>query len=198
MPFEHWLNNISVCKEVLALSSKEQQKLLGEKRRQLILEWLKNSREPITGSNLARQANVSRQVIVQDISLLKAMNHPIMATPQGYIYIGQNREEEQVKQIIPCIHLPKDTREELYIMVDHGVTVLDVTVEHPIYGELTASLMHKSRHDVDQFIEKLESTGASLLSELTSGIHLHTVQAETKEQIEQMCLRLQEAGFLLS
>lgn len=179
------------------MASNEQQKLLGDERRRLILEWLQKTREPITGSDLARRANVSRQVIVQDISLLKAMNHPIIATPQGYIYLG-TKEDKEIRQVIPCIHSPKDTREELYIMVDHGVTVLDVIVEHPIYGELTASLMHKSRHDVDQFIEKLEATGASLLSELTSGIHLHTVQAETKEQIEQMCLRLQEAGFLLS
>ncbi|MGC7477980.1 3H domain-containing protein, partial [Pandoraea pneumonica] len=77
------------------------------------------------------------------------------------------------------------------------VTVKDVSVEHPIYGDITASLMHRSRRDVDQFITKLEETGASLLSKLTGGVHLHTIEADSVRQLDEACAALQQAGYLL-
>lgn len=178
------------------MTNKEHSKLLGKERRKLILQWLQESETPITGSIIAKKTNVSRQVIVQDISLLKAKNQPIIATAQGYIYLG-NQEQTGIKQVVACRHLPEATKGELLIMVDHGVTVVDVIVEHPIYGEITASLMLKNRQDVHQFINKVSETQASLLSELTDGVHLHTVKAETKKQIEDMCQSLKKAGFLL-
>ncbi|MHA4790996.1 HTH domain-containing protein, partial [Klebsiella pneumoniae] len=67
---------------------KKERKLLGEERRALILQWLKENHRPMTGTELANKTNVSRQVIVQDISLLKARNEPIIATSQGYLYLS--------------------------------------------------------------------------------------------------------------
>ncbi len=175
-----------------------QQKVLGEKRRDLILQWLKESKEPITASVLADKTNVSRQVIVQDISLLKAREEPIMATSQGYIYIDQSNEDRGFRRIIVCCHQPEDTLEELNIIVDHGVMVKDVTVEHPVYGEITAPLVLGSRRDVQLFLEKVRSTNAALLSELTDGIHLHTIEAETTDQLDEVCSALDRAGYLLT
>lgn len=171
-------------------------KILGEERRHLILHWLKQSDHPLTGGELASRTNVSRQVIVQDISLLKATNIPIIATSQGYVYLKPDISN-QYKRIIACQHHPDDTEDELNILVDHGVTVRDVIVEHPIYGELTASLMVQSRFDVSHFIKKMKETNASLLSELTDGIHLHTIEAGNTVAIDQACKALKKAGYLL-
>lgn len=172
-------------------------KIGGEERRNFILRWLKDSNEPLTGQFLAEKTNVSRQVIVQDISLLKAKNEPIIATSSGYIYLNENGATYPYKKIIACHHLPQNSKEELLILVDHGIFVRDVIIEHSIYGELTASLMIKNRRDVNEFINKMERTNASYLSDLTDGVHLHTVEAETLEQLNDAVNALQDAGFLL-
>ncbi|QHA92745.1 transcription repressor NadR [Bacillus sp. N1-1] len=173
------------------------EKILGENRRSLLLQWLKESEKPLTGSDLSKRTNVSRQVIVQDISLLKARNEPIIATSQGYIMFNTERENRKYEQVIACKHSPKDTKNELYTIVDHGGTVKDVTVEHPLYGHLTASLFVGNRLEADQFLSKLSMTNASLLSELTSGVHLHTIEANSKTQLEAVIQALKEQGFLL-
>ncbi len=172
-------------------------KILGETRRELIVNWLKTSDAPITGGELAKRTNVSRQVIVQDISILKARKHPILATAQGYMYM-QAEQPVRVSQIIACKHTPSETKEELFLLVDHGVTVQQVIVEHAIYGEISASLMLSTRRDVEQFCAKVASTQASLLSNLTDGVHLHLLEAETKEQLTQAIEALNERGFILN
>ena len=173
------------------------EKILGENRRSLLLQWLKESEKPLTGSDLSRRTNVSRQVIVQDISLLKARNEPIIATSQGYILFNTDGKNRKHEQVIACKHSPKDTKNELYTIVDHGGTVKDVTVEHPLYGHLTASLFVGNRLEADQFLSKLSMTNASLLSELTSGVHLHTIEANSKAQLEAVIQALKEQGLLL-
>ncbi|PWA10719.1 transcription repressor NadR [Pueribacillus theae] len=173
------------------------EKILGDERRALILKWLKEEGKPITGSALAKRTNVSRQVIVQDISLLKAKNEPIVATAQGYLYMEQPPAKPPFQWVIAVKHKPEDTRKELEILVDHGVTVRDATIEHPVYGDLTGSLMISSRRDVDLFIKKMKSAKASLLSELTDGVHMHTLDAENEEQLQEACHALEKAGFLL-
>ncbi|MFC7393204.1 transcription repressor NadR [Scopulibacillus cellulosilyticus] len=171
-----------------------QKKVLGEARRSLILRQLKESPVPITGSELANLTHVSRQVIVQDISLLKAKNYPIIATAQGYIYIS---ERKTVSRIIACRHSREETENELNIIVDHGVTVKNVIVDHPIYGEITASLMIKNRKDVKSFIEKIQQANASFLFSLTGGPHLHTIEADSEEMLDGAFASLKKAGYLL-
>ncbi|MCP8615968.1 transcription repressor NadR [Salirhabdus salicampi] len=174
--------------------TRDQKKMLGENRRNQIHQWLKSSETPLTGSELAQKANVSRQVIVQDISLLKAKNIPIIATAQGYVL---QKDSVKIERVIACQHPPEKTRDELYLIVDKGVTVKSVTVEHAIYGHLTGSLMLSNRLDVDHFVERVEKTKASLLSELTDGVHLHTIEADREEQLDAVCESLQQAGYLL-
>jgi uncharacterized protein len=172
-------------------------KMLGEERRSWLLQLLKENSKPLTGSELAERANVSRQVIVGDISLLKAKNEPIMATSEGYVYLNIPTAESLFHQVIVCQHTPEQTREELFIIVDHGVCVKDVKIEHPVYGDLTASVMVSNRSEVEQFLKKVKETNAPLLSELTDGIHLHTLEADSKEKIESACRSLRDAGILL-
>lgn len=171
-------------------------KILGEERRNLILDWLKATEEPLTGSSLAEKTNVSRQVICQDVSLLKARNEPIIATAQGYLYL-QEQKQTRPSKVIACFHTPEQTKEELYLIVDCGVTVKDVKIEHPLYGDFTASIMVSNRSEVDQFYDKVQETNAALLSQLTGGTHLHTLQADTEQQIEQAIAKLDKAGFML-
>lgn len=175
---------------------KSEVKILGDERRELILQWLKNSTEPIPARVLAERTKVSRQVIVQDISLLKAKNESIMATSQGYLYL-QASESNKPKRVIACCHSPEQTEQELTLIVDHGVSILDVMVEHPMYGELTASLFIRSRQDVKHFLQQIQQKKASLLSELTEGVHLHTLEADSEELLDEVCAALAREQILL-
>ncbi|BBW95435.1 transcription repressor NadR [Geobacillus icigianus] len=176
---------------------KEEKKVFGEARRQLILQWLKESEAPLTGAELAAKTNVSRQVIVQDISLLKARNEPIIATSQGYLYLKPAAPAKTYTRTIACFHTPEQTKEELYLLVDCGVTVKDVKIEHPVYGDLTASIMVSNRFEVDQFIAKITATKSAYLLQLTDGTHLHTIEADATEKLDAACRALKQAGFLI-
>ncbi|GGN61406.1 MULTISPECIES: transcription repressor NadR [Oceanobacillus] len=177
------------------MQSKE--KMSSSERQQLIINELKKSKEPITASKFAEKANVSRQVIVQDVSILKAKNEPVVATSQGYIYMGNQPEDNLVRKTIVVNHTPEQTLEELYIIVDHGVTVKDVSVDHPVYGDITASIRVSNRREVDLFYENLRGPNVAHLSSLTNGLHLHTLEADSMEKIEEVCWKLDEIGILV-
>lgn len=166
--------------------------MTADERRKLILETLRNSERPCNASVLAETYGVSRQVIVTDIALLRAGGVAINATPRGYIL---EREVEGIVRRIACRHNSLDTAKELYIIVDNGCTVLDVVVEHPVYGELTGALQLKSRYDVGQFISK--SSQSTPLSLLTDGVHLHTISCPDEETFERVCEALKAERFLL-
>lgn len=172
-------------------------RLTGDERRNYLLSWLKNASSPLTGSELAEKSSVSRQVIVQDISLLKAKNEPIVATSEGYIYLHTSKNEALFEKVIVCSHTPEETKIELFALVDHGVTVKDVKIEHPVYGDLTASVMVGNRNEVELFLKKISETNAPLLSQLTEGVHLHTLQADSLEKIDAACHMLDQLGILV-
>ncbi|WP_368505492.1 transcription repressor NadR [Alkalihalophilus sp. As8PL] len=173
-----------------------EKKMYGENRRDQILLWLKENRQPLTGKELANRTNVSRQVIVQDMSILKAKNHPIIATSNGYLYM-QSEKAVKEQRLIACKHDPSHAIDELFTLVDFGVTVINVIVEHPMYGEITASLHFSTRQEVQQFSEQLTQTKASLLSELTNGVHLHTIEADTSKQLDDAIAALKTKEYLL-
>src|SRR5690625_3554729 len=154
-----------------------QERMLGQERRKYIVSKLQMSTQPVTGKTLAEETGVSRQVIVTDMALLKTSNEPIIATNRGYLYMDKQVDEQLHRKVIVCEHRPEQTKEELEIIVDNGVTVIDVIVEHPFYGELTGSLMIESRFDVEQFLNAISKEETALLSILTGGIHLHTIEA---------------------
>lgn len=57
----------------------------GEERREKLVELLKNTESPLSGTRLSRLLHVSRQVIVNDIALLRAANVDILSTNRGYL-----------------------------------------------------------------------------------------------------------------
>ena len=140
-----------------------------EERRETILKLLRQSAQPVSASTLAGQLSVSRQIIVGDIALLRAAGQEITATARGYVIPAQNG----LLRRIACMHSAGETRDELDAMVDCGCTVVDVIVEHPVYGQLTGPLQISNRYEVSQFIERCKK--AEPLSSLTDGIHLHTL-----------------------
>lgn len=173
------------------------EKILGNRRRNLIIEWLQKSSKPITGQQLAERTNVSRQAIVQDISLLKAKEYPIIATNRGYLYLNEGRDEGLIRRKIVCRHTPEETEAELNLIVDCGVTVKDVQIEHGFYGGLTGSLMVSSRFDAAEFLEQLSKSDSLLLSELTDGVHLHTLEADSEEKLDAAIFALKKHGYLV-
>jgi transcriptional regulator of NAD metabolism len=164
-------------------------------RRAQILTVLQTASTPITGAALAEQCQVSRQVIVTDVAVLRAGGQSIQASPQGY-YLYQPLEGGH-QAIVAVQHTPVQTEDELLALVDVGVEVVDVMVEHPIYGEQRGMLHIASRADVRLFIERLQETGARLLSELTDGLHLHTLEARRLEQLDQARNVLRRRGYLV-
>ncbi|MFC4403985.1 transcription repressor NadR [Gracilibacillus xinjiangensis] len=170
-------------------------KLIGNDRREAIIGWLQQAKKPITGGELAEKANVSRQVIVQDITLLKAQNHPIIATSSGYLFM-QQQAAQPFERVIACRHHREETKDELYTIVDNGAMVKDVMIEHPVYGDLKASIMVSNRTEVDSFIEKVEQKNAPYLLELTDGVHNHTISADQEWKLDKAFEALKQKGYL--
>lgn len=161
-------------------------------RRQQIMFQLQHTAQPISASILAKQLGVSRQVIVGDVALLRAGGASISATPRGYM---MGRPSTRLLKTLACCHTAQDMEAELLAMVDNGCTVLDVIVEHPIYGQLTGPLHLSNRFEVNQFIQR--SKDASPLSLLTEGIHLHTLSCPDEETFDRVAQALRALGFLL-
>ena len=160
-----------------------------------MLAWMRSLHAPTQGGALARHFRVSRQCVVQDIAILRASGNEILATPQGYRL--PEKSSRACRAILACKHAPERVEEELEILVDHGVNILDVLVEHPVYGELRGSLMIESRADLQDFLGKVRTTKAALLSSLTHGVHLHTVEASREAMIVRAKAKLRAQGFLL-
>ena len=142
-------------------------------RQKHILDTLGLGKAPVRGDDIADSLGVTRQVVVHEIALLRAAGIPIVSTPRGY-YLEEKTGFLQ-KSVIAVRHGPEKTRDELCALVDCGLLVENVIVEHPVYGELAGNLHVRSRVDVDQFLVQVERSHAVLLSTLTQGYHLHTV-----------------------
>ena len=166
-----------------------------EERRQAICDSLKAAHQPISATALAARFSVSRQIIVGDIALLRAAGADISATPRGYV-AHQPSPAGLVRQMA-CRHDSQGMEAELNAMVDQGCTVLDVIVDHPIYGQLTGPLQLSSRYDVAQFIARCAQADARPLSDLTEGIHLHTLSCPSEDAFRRVRTALREMGVLL-
>jgi len=165
-----------------------------QERREKIARRLEQADGPVSATMLAKEFSVSRQIIVGDVALLRAAGLDIAATPRGYILpagVGG------LRFTVACSHSAEDMERELNAIVDQGGTVLDVIVEHPIYGQLTAPLRMSSRYEVNQFVRRCAESAAAPLSLLTDGVHLHTVVCQDAACEERVKGALRELGILL-
>lgn len=168
-----------------------------EERRDKLLALLRAAAGPLTGSHLSGVLGVTRQIIVGDVAVLRARGEQIVATPQGYLLYKPQVKAVHRSTVAVRHRTDNETiANELNLIVDLGATVLDVTVEHPLYGELTAKLQVSSRAEVAQFVQKMQELQAEPLSVLTDGYHLHRIETPTNEVMGAVRDALRQAGYL--
>ena len=166
-----------------------------EERRAAVLARLQGAGTPLSGTKLAREFGVSRQIIVGDISILRAEGEKIYATPRGYVMPERQGAEGLLVSFI-CRHSKEEMEKELLAFVDNGGEVLDVIVEHPVYGPLKADLLIASRRDVKNFLSKMQKCEAAPISLVTGGLHVHTVRVPDEEALEAIKEELGRLGVL--
>lgn len=167
--------------------------MTGSDRRQEILKNIKESDRPVSGSKLAKDYDVSRQVIVQDIALLRASGYDIISTNRGYVLEGQTCAE----RVFKVRHTDEQLETELCTIVDLGGQVKNVMVNHKVYGHIEAELGITSRRKVKEFLEDIESGKSTPLKNITSDYHYHTVTADSEETIGMIEEELRKLGFLV-
>ncbi len=158
-----------------------------------ILQRISDSSAPISGSMLAKEFNVSRQIIVKDISLLKEQGHPIIATTKGYILQLPPRPV----RVFKTVHSDSEVRKELETIISHSGEVRDVFVWHKIYGRIECAMNIKTQQDINEYIESLENGRSSPLKRVTNEYHYHTVAAENEAALDRIENALDSIGFLV-
>ncbi len=167
--------------------------MTGSDRRQEILKNIKESDRPVSGSKLAKDYDVSRQVIVQDIALLRASGYDIISTNRGYVLEGQTCAE----RVFKVRHTDEQLETELCTIVDLGGQVKNVMVNHKVYGHIEAELGITSRRKVKEFLADIESGKSTPLKNITSDYHYHTATADSEETLDLIEEELRKLGFLV-
>lgn len=147
---------------------------------------------PVSGGELAARFGVSRQIIVQDISLIKAAGYRILSTHQGYVVQGSPLAE----RVFKVYHTTEQTEDELSTVVQLGGTVVDVFVWHKVYGRLEAALNIFSPMHIRQFIEGVRTGKSSELMNITGGYHYHTVRADNEQILDAIGGALRQKGYI--
>ena len=167
----------------------------GQERRNAIIERLKGSTSPISAKSLADEHSVTRQIIVADIALLRASGYPIRAEHKGYVL--EKSDSQTMTRRVVVKHGNNEVQDELYAVVDHGGKVIDVIVQHSVYGQIVAELNLSSRYDVDRFIKHINETDAKPLLLLTEGLHIHTIEIKDEATFESIVERLNALHILV-
>lgn len=169
----------------------------GDSRREAIMDCLKERSTPINGMELAKKFGVSRQIIVQDIALLRAQNRDILSTNKGYLLFHSQGNNGGITEVIMVRHSSEETLEEMRSIVDYGGSMLDVSIDHDLYGHIRADLFVHNLKDAEDFVEKMKNSTSKPLKELTKGCHYHTIQAPSAKSMALIKQDLTEKGFLL-
>lgn len=168
----------------------------GLQRRNKIIELLHTQAAPISGTELAKKFCVSRQVIVQDIALLRAENRNILSTNKGYILFHPQSEDCQYREVIYVRHTREQILDEMSSVVDLGGRILDVSIDHDLYGQLRCDLVINNLEDAKEFVLKTEKSSSKPLCSLTEDYHYHTIAAPSQKSMELIKSDLREKGYL--
>lgn len=168
-----------------------------KRRREELLKLLQMDIKPMSAGNIAEHFEVSRQIIVGDVALLRAAGHDIVATQSGYILNKRDADGGDADTyILACRHDKVALEAELYTIVDNGGIIVNVSVDHPLYGTILQPLDIRSRYDADAFLKKVTVSGGLLLCSLTDGAHLHTIRCADPEAYRRILAGLREKGIL--
>lgn len=169
-----------------------EKEMTGTDRRKMLLSMMRETDVPVSGTALGKKTGVSRQVVVQDIALLRTEGYPIVSTARGYII----DEPKEVCRMIKVCHTNEQVEDELTTIVDLGGSVVNVMVNHRVYGKLDAPLNIKNRRDVAKFVNDLKTGKSTPLLNVTSGYHFHKVSAETEEILDEIEEALRRKNYL--
>ncbi len=162
-------------------------------RRKEILSLLGNTSSPIPAGVLSEKFGVSRQVIVQDVAILRANGYDVISTNRGYVIGGGVRAE----RVFKCRHTLGQLVEEAETIISHGGRVEDVFVNHRVYGRIAARLDLVTRTHAEELYRSLVSGASKPLMSVTDGYHYHTVSAESESALDDIERALREHGFLI-
>ena len=162
-------------------------------RRKAIVNLLLSAKDPISGGELAQRFNISRQIIVQDITVLKGTGYEILSTNQGYVM----QRSPLAEKVFKVRHTTDQTEDELSCIVDLGGTVVDVFVWHKVYGRIDAPLNIFSQMQIKQFLEGVRTGQSTELMHITGGYHYHTVRAESEAVLDRIEAALTERNYIV-
>ena len=160
-------------------------------RRKAMVALLMAEKAPISGGELSARFGVCRQIIVQDMAVLKGGGYEILSTHKGYLM----QKSPLCERIFKVCHTTAQTEDELNTIVKLGGTVVDVFVWHKVYGRIEASLNIFSELQIKQFIEGVRSGKSVELMNITGGYHYHTVRAESETVLDGIEQTLNEKGY---
>lgn len=169
----------------------------GNMRRKAIVDYLESKSAPTNGTELARYFGVSRQIIVQDIALLRAENRNILSTNKGYVLFHPQEKHTGCTAVLMVRHTSEQTMDEMQAIVDYGGSMLDVFIDHDLYGQIRVDLVINNMEDAREFCDKMRQSSSRPLKELTEGCHYHTVKAPSEKALEMIKKELKEKGMLL-
>ena len=170
--------------------------MTGEERRMKILQKLQETDTPLSGTALAKAFHVSRQIIVQDIALMRAENYGILSTNKGYLLRSEKTENTQPKRVFFVKHNTDQVLEEFQSVIELGGKILDVAVEHELYGQIRVDLMIETETDAADFYDKLLGCRDNPLKVLTDDCHYHTVAARSEKLLDLIEAELRSKGLL--
>lgn len=169
----------------------------GENRRLQLLKLLKEQGSPSSGTALAKALGVSRQIIVQDIALIRAENHNILSTNKGYLYRAGSDGSAQPKRVFHVRHSTDDVLDEFLTVLELGGSILDVAVDHEIYGQIRVDLLIETAQDAQDFVRRLAVCRDNPLKVLTDDCHYHTVAAASEKLLDLIQQELLHKGYLI-
>ncbi len=168
----------------------------GLQRRLHIIELLHTQVAPISGTELAKKFCVSRQVIVQDIALLRAENRNILSTNKGYILFQAQSKDRSYREVLFVRHTKEQILDEMSSIVELGGRMLDVSIDHDIYGQIRCDLVINNLEDAKEFVQKAEKSSSKPLCALTEDYHYHTIAAPSQKAMELIKSDLSKKGYL--
>ena len=196
----------------MAESMRRERGMSAETRRSQLLASLREATSPLSGGKLAKRLGVSRQVIVGDVAMLRAAGHDIVSTARGYVLArppareaGGTREGaptqaerlgRRATRTVRVHHTEAQTSDELFTVLESGGSILDVTVEHRVYGRISAHLGISTRADALRFLAEIEAGESAPMLAMTGGDHLHTIAADSETTLDRIERALDAKGYL--
>lgn len=168
----------------------------GFHRREQIIEFLSTQKVPVSGTELAKQFGVSRQIIVQDVALLRAENSNILSTNKGYLLFKPHTDDHCLREVLLVKHDGDRIFDEMATIVDLGGKMLDISIDHDLYGQIRSDLVINNREDAREFVRKMEESSSKPLCYLTDNYHYHTIAAPSPKAMELIKADLREKGYL--